>query len=706
MKQNMTENTSATYSTIKYNDRDIPYEHRDLSWLDFNYRVLQEAMESTIPLMERIKFLAIYSNNLDEFFRVRVASNRNLMRVGKKTKKKLDFEPEDIQRAVIKMVNHQQEKFTKIFEKSIIPALAENHINIKRADQLTEKQRTFIDDLFMDKMLPFVQPILLVKDKIRPFLNNRSIYLMIHLKDKSKAKPRSEYALVNVPSDQLPRFIELKSQEGHHDIIYLDDLVRSQLPHIFPGYTIVESYSIKVSRDADLYIDDEFSGDLVVKIKNSLNKRKVGPASRLVYDRSMPKLMLEFLKKLIGISDFDHYKEGRYHNNFDLFSFPDFGKKYLKYPELPPVPLRDLEHSENIFHNISSHDHLIHVPYESYESVVRFFESAANDPDVTHIKIVQYRVAAESRIMNALIKANKTGKNVSAFVEVKARFDEESNLKWGEILEQHGINVRYSFPGLKVHSKLALVRRVENGKPVLYGYLGTGNFHENTAKVYADLGLFTKDTRLTEEMARVFSFLETVKVPLVPFQHLLVGQFNLKKQLIDLVKFEIEQAKKGKTASIILKMNSLQDTEMIDLLYKASQAGVKIKLIVRGLCSLIPGIKGISDNIEAISIVDRFLEHARVFHFHHAGKPKMYLGSADWMERNLHRRIETLFPIYDTYIYEEILDMLKLQWRDNTKSRWIHHKKNNQFRKESDMLAIRSQLETYYYYKRKYDAIA
>lgn len=688
-------------STSEITARLIP---RDISWLSFNYRVLQEAKDPGVPLFERIKFLAIYSSNLDEFFRVRMANHRNLLRVGKKTKRQLEFSPKQMVREIQRIVNRQQEEFSRIFEKQIIPELRKHHIYLKRRLDLSEAQREFVEAYFRDHMLPFVQPVLLVKNKIRPFLNNAQLYLSVLMKDPDDPTGEHQYALVKIPSDHLPRFIQLPAPAGQYHLIMLDDIVRHSVSWMFPGYTILDTFSIKLTRDAELYIDDEFSGDLVQKIKESLVKRHVGPASRFVYDRDMPPAFLEFLGEVFELELYDTLREGRYHNNFDFFRFPDFGMSQLKNPPMPPLPYRPLENTSHFFRAIRRRDHLIHLPYHSYESTVRFFEEAARDPKVTHIKIVQYRVAKKSRIMQALIDAVKAGKQVSAFIEVKARFDEEANLKWGERLEQAGVTVRYSFPGLKVHAKLALVRRIEDDGPQMYSYLSTGNFHEDTAKVYSDFGLFTADERLINEVARVFSYLETMKLPEQQrFEHLLVGQFNLRSQLEELIDREIQEAKDGRPASIILKMNSLEDTPMIERLYEASQAGVQVKMIIRGICCLVAGRPELSENIHAVSIVDRFLEHSRVFIFHHGGEELIYLSSADWMVRNLSYRIETAFPIYDPALKEQILNYIGIQLSDNTKSRVLDDKlSNHYFRTESD-LAIRSQVETYYYIKRSTD---
>lgn len=682
-------------------NNEFPYIHRDISWLSFNYRVLQEAKDPAVPLFERLKFLAIYSNNIGEFFRVRMASLRNVNRVGKKTKRKLDFDPKNVIREIQRITNEHQFEYSQIFENQIIPELRNYGIYLLRRLDLNKEQREFVEDYFDDHMLPYVQPVLLVKKKIRPFLNNAALYMAVLLRDKDEPDGENKFAVVKIPSDHLPRFIELPSPPGHHHIIMLDDIVRHSLAMMFPGYHIQNSFSVKLTRDAELYIDDEFSGELITKIKKSLIKRHVGPATRFVYDREMPQEFLEFLCESFEIGKYDLLTEGRYHNNFDFFKFPTFGMDHLKNTPLPPLPYKPLEETSDYFHAIKKRDHFLNFPFHSYESVIQFFERAAEDPNVTHIKIVQYRVAKKSRIMEALKRAVAAGKQVFVFIEVKARFDEEANLNWGEKLEKAGIKVHYSFPGVKVHSKIALIRREEKNKPVFYTYLSTGNFHEDTAKIYSDYGLFTFDKRLTNEVARVFNYLETVKVPAQEFKHLLVGQFNLRRDLNSLIDQEIANAKAKKEAKIVLKMNSLQDQEMIAKLYEASQAGVKIQLIVRGIMCLVPQLKGYSENIEAISIVDRYLEHARVFIFHNDGKEQIYFSSADWMVRNLSHRIETAFPIYDEKIKQEIKELIDLQLQDNVKARILDGEHKNEYKKSGSDLAIQSQIETYYYFKRK-----
>jgi polyphosphate kinase len=674
------------------------YKFRDITWLDFNYRVLQEAKDKNVPLFERIKFLAIYSSNLDEYFRVRVANHRSLVRSGD-TEEELGYQASEILEEILKIVSEQQIEFSKIFERQIVPDLKRNNIYILRRENISKDQAVYIEEYFKDFMLPYAQPVLLVGNKIKPFLNNNALYLALYLKDKETDS--INYAIVKVPSDHLPRFLELPSRsKDKHEVIMLGDIVRHNISLIFPGYEILDSYSIKLTRDAELYIDDEFSGNLLDKIKKSLNQRNIGQASRLVYDRMMPRHMLDFLMTVFDLSSYDLLPEGRYHNNSDFFKFPNFNLNSLKDKPLPPMHIPMLEEAENIFDVIRESDHYIHLPYHSYEAVLKFFEDAAIDPNVTHIKIIQYRVAKVSRIMDAMKNAVQNGKQVSAFIEIKARFDEETNLMWGEVLSNNGVNVVYSMPGYKVHSKMAIVRRIENGKPRIYCYTSTGNFHENTAKLYSDVGLFTADPRITSEATRVFSFLETQKRPETPFEHLGVGLFNLKEKLIGHVRNEIELAKKGKPAKMILKMNSLEEKEMIDLLYEASDAGVEIYLIVRSICCLISGRKDLSENIKAISIVDRFLEHSRIFYFLNEGKEDLFISSADWMERNLHFRVETMIPIYDPYIKEIFKTLLQIQLHDNVKSRSLDEGMVNEYISSDYDLAVRSQVETYYYLKR------
>ena len=690
--------------TTVVNNVEIPYIQRDLSWLSFNHRVLQEARDQSVPLFERIRFLAIYSSNLSEFFRVRMANHRYMLRIGKETKKELDYDPKEVIKQIHRVLSEQQDIFFDTFYNSIIPELKEHNIRLLRRASLNPTQLEFIENYFQNQLLAQVQPVLLVKNKIRPFLNNDTLYLALWMKDKEDTGKKSEsvYAIVQIPTQYFPRFAVLPSSNDTHDIIMLDDIIRHNVAWMFPGYNLVDTFSIKLTRDAELYIDDEHSGDLVQKIRDTLVKRAVGPASRFVYDKEMPEEFLDYLKETFQLDKYDILPEGRYHNNFDLRKMPNFGKTYLDYAKLPPLPYIPLEKTNDYFGAIAQKDHLIHVPYHSYESVVQFFIHAANDPDVTHIKLIQYRVASDSRVMEALMNAVKLGKQVFVFVEVKARFDEEANLKWGERLAEAGVKVKHSFPGVKVHAKLALVRRQKGETVEMFSYLGTGNFHEVTAKIYSDFGLFTANLDMVAEVSRVFAYLENREAQ--EFKHLLVGQFNLRSGLVALIDQEIINAKAGKEAKILLKLNSLQDAEMIAKLYEASNAGVKIQLIIRGICCLVTQLQGWSENIEAISIVDRFLEHARVFIFHNEGHEKIYLSSADWMVRNLSFRVETAFPVYDEAIKKEIKGYINLQLTDNTKARIIDNKQTNGYRKANSDIPTRSQIDTYYYIKRKTEA--
>ncbi len=675
------------------------YVDRDLSWLDFNYRVLQEAKDPTVRLMERIKFFAIFSSNLGEFFRIRVAHHKNIQKLEKKTKRELDYDPKQLLKTLYSIVNKQLTEFNDLFDNEIIPGLAKENIFLHSHRELSKEHQEFLDIYFKENLLPFVQPVLLVGNRIKPFLNNSELYLTIILKAKDEPESSPQYAIVKIPSDHLNRFIILPSSSDAHHVILLDEIVRYSLKWLFPGYNVIHSYSIKLTRDAELYIEDEFSGDLLEKIKKGLIKRHIGPASRLVYDEALPKEMLNYFLKLLEINKSDLTPEGRYHNNFDFFMFPDFKLKHLKNKPLKPLIYHGFKSKPMVFDAMLDEDHLLYFPYHDYDSIVRFFEEAADDDFVTSIKVTFYRVAKKSKIVEALMRAASNGKNVFVFLEVKARFDEEANLRWGEEMIKNGIKVRYSFPGLKVHAKCALIVRKKDNDVQQFAYLSTGNFHEQTAKAYTDYGLFTSDERLTTEVSRVFAFLENTKLPAHPFQHLLVGQFNLNDELRSLLRFEKEQALAGKDAKIIIKLNGLQDPEMIDLLYEAGQAGVKIFLIIRGICCLVPNMKDMSENIHGISIVDRFLEHSRVYYFYHGGEEKIFISSSDWMVRNLHFRIEVAFPIYSEKLKKEIKDILDLQLKDNVKARFIEYQHVNEYVRRDTDKKNRSQIETYKYYK-------
>ena len=605
------------------------YINRDISWLSFNGRVLDEAKDRSLPLYERLKFLAIYSSNLDEFYKVRVAAYR-----------RSSLDSKALLQQILEIVNKQQNEFGSVFWKELVPKLRENQILLLHNRRLNKSRKEFITHYFYQEVIPYLQPLLLLKGKVLPFLQDDAIYLAIKMVKKSmpgeevKNRRKARYAIVNIPSDRFPRFIELPEAKGQYCIMFLDDIIRMNLDALFPGYDVESSYSVKLSRDADLGIDDEFTGDLSVKISSSLVKRKTGAPSRFLYDNAMPGPFLDFLRQSLRISREDLVPGGKYHNFSDLFSFPNPLSPKLEIKSLPALYKKDLESYPSMLEAIREKDWMLHFPYHSYDPVIRFLNEAAMDPKVKEIKTTQYRVASDSAVVNALMNARNNGKRVTVFVELKARFDEYANLQFAKIMSKAGIRIIYSIPGLKVHAKVALVlKKPVKNKQEAFAFLSTGNFNEKTARIYADHGLFTSNEKITSELKDLFSYLE--KQDIKPkLKHLLVAQLNIKKELSRKIDREISHAAAGKEAKIILKMNGLDHRKMIDKLYEASRKGVKIDLLVRGICCLVPG-KKYSENITITRIVDRFLEHARVFVFHNGGNPEIYMASADWMNRNL-----------------------------------------------------------------------
>jgi polyphosphate kinase len=683
------------------------YVNRELSWLSFNQRVLQEAKDESVPLYEKLKFLAIYSSNLDEFFRVRVASLRSLLSLKRKSQKELEFDPAKLLDRILKKASVQQEEHRNTYRDVIKPELAKNDIYLIDETQLNNSHKEYIKELFDEQIIPHIMPMILQRKKFTFFLRNLRLYHAVKLtlntkrkttSSKTGIKKRVYYAIVEIPTNHIARFIVLPKTADNNYIIFLDDVIRYFLPQIFYGYNIQSAYSVKLTRDAELYIDDEFTGNLLNKIKKSLNKRSTGVPCRFLYDKEMPSDFLRFLSESLMLSKEDLFPGGRHHNFSDFMKFPNPGKKELYYPQLRSVKNTDYESYSGFFDAVSKKEFLFCYPYHSYDYIVKALNKAADDPDVKSIKITQYRVAKSSAIVNALIKAANNGKAVTAFVEVKARFDEEVNIQSAERMQNAGVKVLYSFPGIKVHAKLALISRREKDGIKNYAYLATGNFNEVTSKLYCDYGFMTSDRRITEEVNMVFDYLEGIK-PENNFNHLLVAQFNMRKKLNSLIDNEIKNAKSGREAKIILKMNSLEDERMIKKLYEASQAGVKISLIVRGICCIKPGVTGLSDNIEAVSIIDRFLEHGRIFLFHNGGNEIVYLSSADLMKRNLSRRIETAFPVYDEMLKEQLKKILAIQLNDNVKARILDGKQNNKYKKDDSEIKLRAQIEIYNYLK-------
>ena len=643
------------------------YFDRDLSWLSFNERVLQEAMDPDVPLLERIKFLGIYSNNLDEFYRVRVASLRSLAKLGKGKRNTLDLPTTKLVQQINRKALRQQRAFGKVYREELLPQLARKGIRILDDRALNGTQRKAAKHYFKDKVAPLLHTAA-VRPGNAPFIEDRKLYFVCKLRQKGKA--RIKLVLLNIPSEELGRFMVLPGPKKRTDILFLDDVIRLGLSSFFAGYEIRGCHGVKLSRDAELYLDEEFSGTVLEKVRKSLRKRRTGVPSRFLYDSAMPQNTLLALRELLGLKSADLVAGGHYHNFSDLLKLPVPGRPELRDPVQPPIPHPALVPNTDSFARIKQQDILLHFPYHSMEAVVRILEHAAVDPAVRHMAITLYRVAEGSAICKALIKALENGKRVTVFVEVQARFDERSNIFWGEALEKAGATVLYSHEGLKVHAKLCLIERIEARRTVQYAYLGTGNFNENTARIYVDQGLLTARPTLTREVAAVFEHLKDPASRL-DTTHLMVAPMHLRRRVEALVDKEIEHALNGRPAGVLLKLNSLEDHALIRKLYDASQAGVDVRLIIRGICCIIPDVKGMSEQIEAISIVDRYLEHTRAYVFTNAGTPLVYLSSADWMERNMDRRVEVAFPVEDPRLKQEVLDILDLQWNDSVKSRLL-----------------------------------
>ena len=638
------------------------FYNRDLSWLRFNHRVLQEAADTRNPLYERIKFLAIFSSNLDEFFKVRISEIRKIKQLDKPLRKKLITKPNKLLSKIKKQVDAQQKEFGRIFFTEILPALRREHVYLKDISELEATQLSFIRKYFTT-IKHLVKPI---QGEDFAFLENEALYLV--------GMSESESLIWVKIEDELSRFIEVPAESKTQCIVFIDDVIKNFMTEKFK----VEFYAIKISRDAELYIDTEYSGDLMEKIKNALPNRDTGQVTRALIDQLMPENLIKKLEVALDINETDLVKGGTYHNFKDFFAFPESDNEKLFFKPLPPLPNKAFQLQDDIFSLIDQKDRLLCFPYESFKDVTRLVETAATDESVTKIKMTLYRVSKDSAVAKALLKATQNGKDVCVFIETKARFDEENNIKWGKILEDNGAKVRYSIPGIKVHSKILYVEKNVAGEIKSYAYIGTGNFNEKTSKIYTDFGLMTANKKITSELLQVFQVLES-KLIIPKTKHLLVSPFTVRSRFGELIETEIENAKLGKEAYITLKLNSLQDDKMINLLYRANNAGVQIRLLVRGICCLVPGIKNQSENITITSIVDRFLEHGRVYLFANGGKEKLYMGSADWMTRNLDHRIEVITPILDAEVFDKLKYILRLQLEDNVKARIIDAGQKNHY---------------------------
>ncbi|MCS6935254.1 MAG: polyphosphate kinase 1 [Chitinophagales bacterium] len=671
------------------------YINREISWLSFNDRVLQEAADPNVPLLERLRFLGIFSNNQDEFFRVRIATLKRLITLGKRAKATLHYKPKKILNQVQKIVLQQGRKFEEIYEQ-IHNELAKKGIHIINEKQLNPEQGEFVKNYFNENVRHALVPIMLQQVKTFPELKDKAIYLAIRLSVKNKPHLK-QFALAEIPTDVVNRFLILPNIGKNKYIILLDDVIRYNLREVFVSfpYNHIEAYTIKVTRDAELDIDNDISHSFLEKISKSVKARQKGAPVRFVYDKDIPRDLFEFIKSRMKLKKSDNILPGgRYHNFKDFMRFPKVGDDSLYYERLKPIPHKHLPTGVSMFDVLRKRDVMLHYPYQSFTHFLDLLREAAIDPYVRSIKITLYRVATKSLVINALINAAKNGKQVLAVVELQARFDEEANIKWAQQLQDEGIQVIYGVPGLKVHSKLCLITRYENGKLQHYANITTGNYNEQTAQVYADDSLLTHNPAITKEVEQVFEFFER-NYKVFPYKHLILSPIATRQKFTKLIENEIEFARKGEPAEIFIKMNSLVDEEMIDKLYKASRAGVKIRAIVRSICALIPGVPGMSDNIEVISLVDKFLEHSRIFIFRNGGNELYFISSADWMTRNLDYRVETGCPIYDKNIQRELRQIMEIQWSDNTKTRIIDAKLSNRLRQTPSTRKIRAQEAIY-----------
>jgi polyphosphate kinase len=672
-----------------------PFRNKEVSWLSFNERLLQEASDHSVPLIERIRFLGIYSSNQDEFFRVRVATLYRLARLGKKGKKLLGHDPREVIAELKNIVLRQQEVFQGVY-RQLVDELATEGIHLVDEASLTAEQGEFVRHYFRERVRSKLTPLMVSEKKRFPELKDKSIYLATRLRTRGSKSDR--YALIEVPTPTLSRFLILPQIDARQYVILLEDVIRYNLKDIFALFKFesIESHLIKLTRDAELDIDDDVTESYLRKVVKSVKDRKEGDPVRFVYDRAISDELLYFIKRKLRLRGEDSLVPGgRTHNFKDFIDFPKIGKRSLLYPKLEPVRVPELEQGQSIMASMRKREFLLHFPYESFDYVIDLLREAAIDPKVKEIKVTLYRVARRSGVANALVNAARNGKDVTVIIELQARFDEETNIALANELQEEGAQVIFGVPGLKVHAKVGLILREEKGKLTRYAFLGTGNLNEDTGTIYSDHCLFTTDRRLTREVDAVFDFLQdNYRVP--SFKHLVVAPFTFRQQMVELVQKEIDNAKNGGKAEINLKLNNLTDPDMIGLLYDAADAGVQVQLNVRGMYSLLPQTLEHQKNIEGIGIIDRLLEHTRIFVFHNGGDEKVFLSSGDWMTRNLDRRVEVTFPVYDKDLQRELKSFLDIQWRDNTKARVLDTALTNRYRPRRGTL-VRAQSAFYEY---------
>ena len=638
----------------------MQFFNRDISWLGFNFRVLQEAQKSTVPLYERIQFLSIYSSNLDEFFRVRYPVYTSLDKLAKKADEQIDT---DDAKEIERIINEQLPVFGTTLRQEILPYLRKQGVHLYYDEPLPTSVLPAVKSLFFDKVLAYIQPRTLSIGDDTDHIENNALYLLVALDET--------YALVNIPEDCVGRFVTL-SNDDEHTILFLDNVVRTHVNDIFPNKKVNGVYSIKLTRSADIDIEDEWSDMFEEQVVNMIKKRERGAPARLLYERGLPEDAKKFIASYFGIGKRNIIEGGRYQNLKDLASLPNPLGANVRYMPNKAIQPRWVDVEDSLFKVLDDKDRIIHVPYHSYNSVLRFFNEAAIDPYVQEVKVTLYRVASDSLITNALISAAKSGKKVTAFVELKARFDEANNLAWAKKMKAAGVRIVYSIPGMKVHAKVALVKRKDGLQAQYYSLLSTGNFNEKTARFYTDHVLFTADKRITRDVDLLFAYLPSRKhpnvFPFLKFDNLWVAGFNFMHRLAASIDTAIANVQAGKESKIIIKLNNLQEQDAIKLLYKANNNGVKVELIVRGICCLVPGVAGQSENITVKRIVGRYLEHSRVFIFQTDEQTDVYIGSADLMNRNIHRRVEVVFPILDEQVKKEMIDITALHLQDNVQA--------------------------------------
>ena len=675
-----------------------PTFDKELSWLAFNHRVLQEAMDESNPIIERARFLGIYSNNLDEFYRVRVADVRRRILLHQE----VGVEPEA--RKLLTQIQQRTVELSSEFEVAqleVVRALARQNIFLENEEQLSDRHREWLKSYFHVNIRKFICPIVVSQRvDLGEVLADDATYLVAELRKADDYM----YALIEVPTDHHARFIELPKEINRRKkpLVLLDNAIRVGLPEVFEGYfdfDEVQAWSMKLTRDAEYDLSGEIDESLMDRLSSGLKQRLTAEPTRLVHDREMPDRVLSMLKRELGITRIDAIiPGGRYHNMKDFLSFPAIGRKSSQNPELPPIASKALDGQRNYFAVLKEKDVLLHYPYHDFYHLTEWLRQAATDPAVESIRISLYRVARSSLVIKSLLDAVANGKDVYVVVELQARFDEEANIHWSKVLTDAGVRVTFGIANLKVHSKLCLITRREEGRRVRYAHIGTGNFHEKTAQTYTDFSLLTARSEITAEVRQVFSFFNAPYRSFV-FRHLWVSPVTQRKNIYQRIDREIELAESGKKAKITLKVNNLADDDLITKLYEASRAGVRVDASVRGMCSLVPGVPGMSDRIRVISIVDRFLEHPRVMIFHNGGDPNVYISSADWMTRNMDNRVEVTVPIYDDNLKKIICDLMELQFRDTVKARLIDEDQSNQYVSRGNRRKVRCQISTYNYIK-------